>query len=302
MSKKTICIKCGSITTLILNGKDIKGTQRYKCASCQKTFILNSSPVKHFKTSHFKLKKFIGYMIDDVSLKVISRNLSINIKTAHYYRYLIFSVIASYQDNLIINGKILLDETYVPIREKEFKFIPPDGKNLRGLSRNQLCLITIINLSGKCVIKVSSRGVPHPKDYISLLNQNIGNINLIVYDGNTHNRQFVNQFKCAKINLSKSDSEEYNLNYSDSLHSALKRYLYKHIGMRLKNIQDYVNFFVYKYNFISSKSPQNMREEINVNNELNEDLHKRFKASSKKISYKSFLNNKGITDILAKKE
>jgi len=79
MSRPNVCIKCGTYQTLVKNGKAKAGTQRYKCRYCGKTFILNESTTKHLQVSDYCLKKFIGYMIDDVILEVISRNLSINI-------------------------------------------------------------------------------------------------------------------------------------------------------------------------------------------------------------------------------
>lgn len=47
-------------------------------------------------------------MIDDVSLKVAARNLSIDIKTAHYYRHLVFDTLRDYQSTIKLNMSTLL--------------------------------------------------------------------------------------------------------------------------------------------------------------------------------------------------
>lgn len=47
MPKYNTCPKCGSLNSRIKHGKTKNGTQRYKCKSCLKTFILNESPTKY---------------------------------------------------------------------------------------------------------------------------------------------------------------------------------------------------------------------------------------------------------------
>ena len=66
---------------MIKNGKDINKKQRYKYKSCSSTFILDESITSQLQNSDYIFKKFIGFMIDDVTLEVIARNLSLNFKT-----------------------------------------------------------------------------------------------------------------------------------------------------------------------------------------------------------------------------
>lgn len=65
-------------------------------------------------------------MIDDVILEVIARNLNIDIKTALYYRFLVFSSLGDYQTEVILDGTILLDETFIRISERKYKLFRPD--------------------------------------------------------------------------------------------------------------------------------------------------------------------------------
>ena len=301
MTIKQSCPKCGSLNSLIKNGKSKDGTQRYKCHSCKQTFILTNEVTKHLKLSPYIIKRFIGYMIDDVTLDVIARNLDINIKTAHYYRYLVFNALKSYQQHVILSGTIIIDETFVRIREKKYKLQRPDGKGIRGLSNNLLCIITVINLQGICVAKVSSRAMGVPDDYIRLLNINIGRLDLIIHDGGTHQHKFMNQFNCKKINVGTDKTDSYSTNLVDSLHSNIKRYLFKHSGYRLKNLQHYLNFFIYRYNQLSQSIYTNKRQLLEVKTEMIDDLYQKLIKSAKSVSYKTFLNDDGITDILKSK-
>lgn len=298
MPKINVCIRRGSVGTVIKNGKTKNNVQRFKCNSCLKTYILDDSPTKSFKNSDYLFKKFIGLMIDDVTLEVIARNLNINIKTAHYYRYIVFHALSEYQNKVKLNGIVLLDETFMSIREKNFRVYKPDGKALRGLSRNQLAIITLIDLRGVAVAKVASRATPSPTNYIDLLTVNVVNVKLFVSDGNTHTKQFFDQFDITRIDTSVYEGEEYHLKLLDSYHNNLKRYLFKHIGRKLKNIQYYLDFFVYRSNYIAMSNPENMTGMKKVKNRMVDKLFKLVKRTEKTINYRTFLKGKGVKDIL----
>lgn len=47
--------------------------------------------------------------------------------------------------------------------EKRYKLYRPDGKGIRGISYNHLGVITMIDISGRCIAKVASRATPKPK-------------------------------------------------------------------------------------------------------------------------------------------
>lgn len=298
MPKLNVCIKCGSVDTVIKSGKTQNNVQRFKCKSCLRTYILDESPTKGFKNSDYLFKKFIGLMIDDVTLEVIARNLNINIKTAHYYRYIVFHALSEYQSKVKLSGTILLDETFISIKEKEFRIYKPDGKAFRGLSRNVLAIITLIDLNGISVAKAASRATPSPKDYIDLLTMNIGNVELFVSDGNTHTKQFFSKFSVERIDTSLYVGDEFNLKLLDSYHNNLKRYLFKHIGHKLKNIQYYLDFYVYRSNYIAMSRPENMTDMKLIKNKMTDKLFKLIKRKEKTITYRSFLKSKGIKDIL----
>lgn len=298
MKKTKTCLKCGALTSLIKNGKDIKGNQRYKCKECNKTFIANESVTKHLRLTDYKIKKLIGLMIDDVTLEVIARNLSLNLKTVLYYRYLVFYSLKNYQNEVKLDGEVLIDETFISIREKEYKHTRADGKGIRGISFNQLCIITMINLFGVSVAKVSSRAMALPYHYINLFTNNIGNVEALIHDGNTKSFQFINQFGVSKINGRKDQTGEYSTIIIDSYHNNFKRFLFKHNGYKLKNIQHYLNFFVYRQNYLAKSNIKNMTHQKKVKNKMSEDLLKRVKNISKSVTYKTFLDDKGITEIL----
>jgi len=296
MPKKIYCPFCGSTT--IKHGKTKQGIQRYKCKQCHKTCLSKYNSLAYLKHGSSIIKQFIGYMIDDVSLEVSARNIGIDVKTAHYYRHIVFNALKDYQDSIKLSGTILIDETFVRIREKQYKILRPDGKDIRGLSFNQLCIITMIDLNGYCVAKVSSRAMAQPDDFKRLFNGNMGKLLRIIHDGNPKQVQFMKQYDCQIINARKDDSLEYTTDLVDSLHSNMKRYFFKHAGYRLKYLQHYINFFVYRYNNLSKSKNKNKTVLIKIKNRMIEDLYKHVENSNRHIKYTSYLKDKGITEIL----
>ncbi|HPG43531.1 MAG TPA: transposase, partial [Acholeplasmataceae bacterium] len=276
------------------------GVQRYFCPSCKKTFITDQTPIKNFKQSEALIKRFMGYMIDDVTLDVAARNLSIDHKTALYYRYMIFHALFEYQGEVILDGSIMIDETFISIREKKYKIQRPDGQDIRGLSFNQLCVITVMNLRGLCTAKVSSRAMAQPEDFIRLFNHNLGKVKRFLHDGNSKQVQFMKLYDVERINARKSADADLSTLIVDSLHSSLKRYLFKHAGFRLKHLQHYLNFFVYRHNQLVLSDARNKKDQLKAKNEMIDDLYKRMKKTCKNIKYQTFLKDKGITDILEK--
>jgi hypothetical protein len=139
-----------------------------------------------------------------------------------------------------------------------------------------------------------------PEDFIRLFNRNLGNIKRFLHDGNPKQIQFMKQYDVDRVNARKSEDEELSTLIVDSLHSSLKRYLFKHAGLRLKHLQHYLNFFTYRHNQLILANPKNKKEQLIAKNDMVIDLYKRIQKSRKQVNYQTFLKDKGITDILEK--
>jgi hypothetical protein len=157
---------------------------------------------------------------------------------------------------------------------------------------------TLVNLEGIVTAKVSSRAMALPIHYFNLFSINVKDPELFIHDGNPKQYQFMNSFECKKVNARKDPDEIYNTDYVDSFHSNIKRYFFKHAGFELKYIQHYLNFFVYRYNYLSKHKPKNISQQLDVKNLMIKDLFNRVKKTSKIITYSNYLKDRGITDIL----
>ena len=67
-------------------------------------------------------------MIDDTTMEVISRNLKTDIKSIHYTVLSCLKFIEDIQDSIKLNGSVIIDETFIPIRELKYRIKKHDNK------------------------------------------------------------------------------------------------------------------------------------------------------------------------------
>jgi len=78
----------------------------------------------------------------------IFRNVTVNadlwnnknaFETSRYWLEKLFLLLDSYQDDIVLSGKVWLDETYYSVMTKD-RVLNEDGSSPRGLSRNKICV------------------------------------------------------------------------------------------------------------------------------------------------------------------
>lgn len=120
-------------------GYDTNGIRRYKC-SCGKKFRPTTGTI--FDSRKIQISEWIEYCLNIfryISLNADSWNNRNAISTSKYWLEKLFLTLRDYQDTIILSDTIWLDETYysVMMRDRERD---NNGKLLRGLSRNQICV------------------------------------------------------------------------------------------------------------------------------------------------------------------
>ena len=66
----------------------------------------------------------------------------------------------------------------------------------------------------------------------------------------------------------------------------------------MKNLQHYLNFFVYRYNQLILANSRNKTEQLKTKNRIVDNLFERIVQSPKVITYQTYLNDKGILNVL----
>lgn len=135
----SLCKYCGSLH-IKKKGFSSNGIQRYKCLDCNKSFTILSSTI--FDDHKISITEWIEFCLDIFryeSISVSSKSNKNSFNTSRYWLHKLFIVLEHIQDRILLQGdNVQIDETFFPVLPSNR--ILKDGKQLRGLSRNQYCI------------------------------------------------------------------------------------------------------------------------------------------------------------------
>ena len=244
------CPHCGS-DEFVRRGLTGTGLQRYMCKECHKTFTVITGTI--FDQRKIPMTEWIDFLLSIMgygSFHLTSRNNKNSATTTKYWLEKVFLLLRHRQEDIVLQGRVYLDETYIPVKGRDARRLP-DGSLPRGLSRNRICITVACD------------------------DNNV----VCIADDNSHN---------ALIETLALESEVYTTAQTKELkdkdnplqpvnrqHALLKRFLRAHSGFHRDEIQDYLNL----YSFISSE-PADKFEKINIllKLALSEPILLRFRA------------------------
>lgn len=153
--------------------------------------------------------------------------------------------IEKYQDAIILEGKAYVDETYLSVMPKDLD--RKDGKKLRGLSRNKLCIVTATDGS-RTFIAYIGNGKPSAKRLIEGLGNHIKPGTLIVDDGEKSHAAL-----CRKLNSEREShpglttkglpDDRNPLDPVNEVHRFFKRLMRNHGGYKRDEVKVWSNLF-----------------------------------------------------------
>ncbi len=150
------CPYCKS-NEFIKNGKYKNGVQKYRCSSCGKSFnILTNTIFDNHKISISEWIEFLLYLFGYETIQEISKSNKNSSTTSKYWLKKLFLVLEHYQDNIILEGNVYLDEMYYKIKQSDV-ILKGIYDELRGLSLNQIC-VGIAKSESKVFAKIEGFG------------------------------------------------------------------------------------------------------------------------------------------------
>lgn len=244
------CRYCNS-NNVIKKGKLKSNIQRYYCKNCKKYFNPTTNTI--FENHKISLKQWIDFLqlvFDYGSMQIIAKVNRNSINTIRYWLYETFQILKTNQGEVILSGKVYLDETYYTISASDITY--KDGKKLSGISRNKYC-IAIAYDGTNVIVKVIGKGKPTKEKIYEAFKNNIENGSTLIHDGEKAHKTLVEELnlisKTYKTDETKKLSDEKNpLNPINKQCYLLKKFLESHSGFDRTFIQDYCNLFT----FISS--------------------------------------------------
>lgn len=157
----TKCHWCGSEHSH-KNGTNDIGIQRYECAECGVGFNPLSNTI--FDSRKIPISEWIEYLLHLFEFHSIrssaydNRNAS---STGKYWLIKVFRILKGIQNNVVLQGTIVLDETYLPvIKSKE---VIKDGKKLRGISKNKIGVACAKDDKGNLILIATGTSKPSKK-------------------------------------------------------------------------------------------------------------------------------------------
>lgn len=252
------CPFCGA-EKFVRFGFTKNGVRRYKCSNCSHTFTPVTGTI--FQDHKISISQWIDFclaLFRNQSFTSISKSNRNSYTTTRYWISKLFLILKDYQNDIVLEGNVYLDETYYKVRKGDVHII--DGKELRGLSRDQIC-IGIGWDSRHLYMKVEGTGKTSQKKTWNTFGSHIETGSHIIHDDEDSHNILVKKLGLTSEAYNSKDlkglSDQSNpLNPINRKCDDLKKFLNAHSGFIRGDLPDYLNL----YAFIRNEDPNPYRK------------------------------------------
>lgn len=252
--KKIECPKCHS-SDISKNGKDRNGTQRFICKSCGKNFNISAGTLSFSSKINIKAwYAFLECILNGTSVAAACTTAKISTVTGSAWMKKIFKALKIYQDDIVLESPVFIDETYVHEDTSKIEYKDEIGKikkvrkQPRGISRNKICIL-IATDTKKSFALIVNHGRPQRIKNYEICKKHIMPGSLLIGDEDTSLTYTASQMDLSREMYKSNTEEAYeHLKPVDQLCSRYKFFLGKHKGFKKDLLQDYTNLFIFMEN------------------------------------------------------
>lgn len=240
------CPHCGS-ADFSKWGKTSGGVRRFMCGLCGKTF----GPLTGTLFDHRRIpeSEWIEYLIGFCAYESVRQSCLTNMNaasTGRYWNLKVFAACSGIQDGAVLSGRVWIDETYFADTPSGLVMI--DGKKLRGISRNCLCVATACDSAGRAVLLCCGRGKPSGKRILEALGPHIAEGSHVIHDGENSHGPLIKALKLSQSVHPSSETKglsdrENPMEPINAVHRFLKKFMARHGGFDRDYLQDWLNAF-----------------------------------------------------------
>jgi transposase-like protein len=261
-NKQGECPHCGH-KKYVRFGKD-KGSQRYKCKSCKRSFTEYTGTWMAGIHKKDKIDDYIGLMLEEKSLDKIKSALKINKKTAFDWRHKILSSLSE-TDKGDFTGITESDETFFLHSEKGQKIQGRKPKKRGGTSGKsgandeQIAVIVTQDRKKEMDLTVATKGRLKKIDLEYAIGDRLSNQAILCSDSHVSYKGFAKDKKIEHHPL-RTDLREhvknsvYHIQHVNSTHNRLKKWIDDRFwGVSTKYLQQYLYWFRMKEILKNSK-------------------------------------------------
>lgn len=241
------CPACGSSST-IRRGRTSAGRRYRECRACGRKFAsLTGTIFESSKKALWRWVLFIRLMCFNVQLEACAELCGVSHQTAWEWRHRVMATIDGYQDRIVLRDKVWIDEMYVTDSDLRGE---PGWRPRRGLSRDKICIAVAIDVHKNVVAVRCGHGKPSAKRIKDALLSHIAEGSEIFHDMEKSHRSLVRAVRGVDRPY-KADTKdpEYleRMAMVNNLCSWIRRYLRGYVGMDLKYLQSYLNWYAYLF-------------------------------------------------------
>ena len=234
------------------NGYTKNGVKRYKCTSCGQTFTSVTKTI--FEGHKISISEWVEYSMNIfryVSINADSWNNRNAFTTSRYWLEKLFLVLESYQSELKFGEKVWFDETFYRVRSEDIAHTG-EGKKLRGLSVNQMCIGVACDDSRTLCVYVGN-GKPSQKRTYESFKDHIAVGSTLIHDKEKAHKKLVKELRLNSIaydsnEIKRLSDRDNPLSRVNRIHYLLKSFLHAHASFDRSKIQGYLNLFSFVMN------------------------------------------------------
>ncbi len=255
------CRYCGS-ENIKRNGHSRSGINRYYCKECRKNFTVTTGTI--FQNHKISLKEWIEYLrnlFGYLSLSADSWNNRNAFTTSKYWFKKTAGVCAGYQEQFRLKSPVYLDETYISVVKSDI--VTNNGKKLRGISRNQICIGTATD-GEHTIIVLLGTGKPTQNAVFEAFSSYIEDGSKLIHDKERAHKKLISILSLEEEVYSSKElkslpDKDNPLDPVNRIHDLLKKFFKAHTGFNRDELQDYIHVFSFMIN-----TPKNVLEKIEI--------------------------------------
>jgi transposase-like protein len=233
------------------------GVRRFRCKDCGRTFNALTNTI--FDSHKLPLTEWLDFLLSIFgygSFSLTSKSNRNAYTTTRYWMEKVFLVLREYQGTLVLSGEVELDETFYKVRNSDIKR-RDDGKEYRGLSRNQICIGIACDQSSD-ICFVEGEGKPTKQGTLDTFASHIKPESTMRHDMEQAHGPLVEALRLRSIvydsrQIKQLPDSENPLNRINQYCRMLKLFLASHSGFIRYDLQDYLNLFCFVMNHPKDK-------------------------------------------------
>ncbi len=259
----------GGSAAVVKKGKSKNGEQRYLCQDCGRTFGMGSGHI--LGTSRLPKETWMANaecFVLMLPLRECAGRCHVCLKTAYTMRHRLIECLSAYSPSFKTGRGCgcELDETYFPESFKgnhtKGSFTMPRhsrhrGKQVhrRGLSREQICVMTGVNDSNETFLQVSGRGILSRKRAMDVLRDRIASASVVATDKASAYVDVLAELEVdAHTAYDSKDPSEGTINRINTVHSLLDTFMKPFKGVSTKHLGTYLAWFKWCRTFMATDS------------------------------------------------